>query len=295
MSRPGMNLLPASMSIWVMTRFALSLLLISTPAWSDISGPSSTHVHYIANMGVMIEHGETKVLFDPLFRNNFETFDAVPAEIEMALLSGNEPWHGIDAVFVSHYHEDHFDPTAILGLLRNQPSIKLFTPEQSASAIRELVADSEESLLDRIHGLSLENHQTAADIEIGSIVVESIRIPHSGWPDRHSEVENIVFRVTLDGHATVTHFGDADAADEHFAEQPGHWHERDTDLALPPYWFFLSEEGRRIVEDRIGAEHVIGLHVPMAIPDYRSKWPVELQDVDLFTKPGETRTIEFSD
>ena len=157
------------------------------------------------------------------------------------------------------------------------------------------MADGEESLLDRIYGLSLENQQTAADVEVGSIIVEAIRIPHAGWPDRHAEVENIVFRVTLDGNTTVTHFGDADAADEHFAEQHGHWHERVTHLAMPPYWFFLTEEGRTILEDRIGADHVIGMHVPVAIPDNRSNRPVELQGVDLFTKPGETRTIDTTD
>ena len=90
----------------------------------------------------MIERGETKILFDPLFHYGPDTYDRVPAEVETALLAGIEPWDGI--------------------------------------------------------------------IEFGPLLVEAVRIPHSGWPDHRADVENIVFRVTLDKETTVMHFGDAD-------------------------------------------------------------------------------------
>lgn len=274
-----------------MTRIIFCLLLSGVPFLVSANEDAAARVYYIANMGALIERGETRVLFDPLFRNNFDTYDSVPAEIEAALLAGTEPWDGIDAVFVSHYHEDHFDPATILTLLRSQPATELFAPEQAATAIRGLITDREDSLLERIHGLSLENGETAIDIELGSLLVEAVRIPHAGWPNRHGDVENLVFRVTLDGHTTVMHLGDADPVDEHYAEQSEHWQERRTHLAMPPYWFFLSEEGRKILEYRIGVDHAIGMHVPTDIPDdpgYRNE---KLQDVDLFTRPGEERRI----
>lgn len=274
-----------------MTRITFCLLLLGAPSLVTAAEETTARVHYIANMGALIEHGETRVLFDPLFRNDFDRYDPVPAEIEAALLAGTEPWDGIDAVFVSHYHEDHFDPATILTLLRSQSTVTLFAPEQAAAAIRELVADREDSVLKRIYGLSLENGETAIDVELGSLLIEAVRIPHAGWPNRHSNVENLVFRVTLDSHATVMHFGDADPVDEHYAGQAGHWQERHTHLAMPPYWFFLSGEGREILEHRIRPDHAIGMHVPTEIPDDRIQRPEELQDVDLFTNPGETRKI----
>jgi hypothetical protein len=62
-------------------------------------------------------------------------------------------------------------------------------------------------------------------------------------------------------------------------------------VAMPPYWFFYSKEGRQILEDRIGASHAIGMHVPTDVPDDPASRRETLQDVDLFTKQGETRAI----
>jgi L-ascorbate metabolism protein UlaG (beta-lactamase superfamily) len=278
-----------------MMRIACCLLLFGAWSWAAAAEDTAARARYIANMGAMVERGDTRVLFDPLFRNDFDTYDSVPAGIETALLAGAEPWDGIDAVFISHYHEDHFDPATILDLLRAQSTIELFAPEQAAAAIRELVAERGDPVLERVHGLSLANGETAIDVELGSLLIEAIRIPHAGWPTRHSDVENLVFRVTIDSHTTVMHLGDAEPSDRHYAVRPEHWRERRTHFAMPPYWFFLSDEGRQILENRIEADHAIGMHVPAQVPDNPGDRPEELQDVDLFTQPGESRQISVSE
>jgi len=275
-----------------MIRYVACLLLCSLSPWALAAEDPAPRAVYIANMGAMIERGDTKIVFDPLFHYEHDTYDRVPAEVETALLAGIEPWDGIDAVFISHHHGDHFDPATILELLRARQTIELFGPEQAAATIRELVADPSDPLLKRVHGLSLENGMAATDIEFGPLLVEAVRIPHSGWPDRRADIENIVFRVTLDKETTVMHFGDADVDDAHFAKSPEHWTERHSHLAMPPYWFFLSNDGRRILRDRIDADEVIGMHVPTAVPDDRASRRESLRDVDLFTRPGETRALE---
>jgi L-ascorbate metabolism protein UlaG (beta-lactamase superfamily) len=275
-----------------MIRYVACLLLCSFPPWAAAAEDLAPRALYIANMGAMIERGDTKILFDPLFHYDPDIYDRVPAEIEAALLAGIEPWDGIDAVFISHHHADHFDPATILALLNAQPTIELFGPEQAAAAIRKLVVDPADPVLKRVHGLSLENGLAATDIVFGPLLVEAVRIRHSGWPDYHADVENIVFRVTLDNETTVMHFGDADPVDVHFARSPEHWNERHSHFAMPPYWFFLSNEGRQILQDRIGADEVIGMHVPTDVPDDSASRRERLQDVDLFTQPGETRTLD---
>jgi L-ascorbate metabolism protein UlaG (beta-lactamase superfamily) len=275
-----------------MYRLIVLLLLNTLSPWATAAEELTPRAIYIANMGAMIQRGETKIVFDPLFHYEHNTYDRVPAEVETALLGGIEPWDGIDAVFISHHHGDHFDPATILKLLRAQNTIELFGPEQAAAAIRELIADPEDPLLKRIHGLSLENGMAATDIVFGSLLVEAVRIRHAGWPNRHANVENIVFRVTLDDDTTVMHFGDADVDDAHFAKSPEHWTERHSHLAMPPYWFFLSKDGRRILEERIDADEVIGMHVPADVPDDRDSRPENLKDKDLFTRPGEIRILE---
>jgi beta-glucosidase len=274
----------------MMLRTTVTLLLFAL-SFSATASEEPARAHYIANMGAMVERGTTKVLFDPLFYYDRDTYDRVPAEFETALLAGSKPFDGVDAVFISHLHGDHVDPATVLKLLRAQPAIELFGPEQAAAAIRELVADANDPLLGRIHGLSLANGETAADIELGPLLIEAARIPHEGWPDYHPSVENLVFRVTLDGDTTVMHFGDAGPMDEHFARDPAHWRERHTHLAMPPYWFFLSDAGRRILDQRIRVGSAVGMHVPTDVADDPADRRERLRDVDLFTRPGETRTI----
>ena len=75
----------------------------------------------------------------------------------------------------------------------------------------------------------------------------------------------------------------------HFEQDETFWDERHIDLALPPYWFFLSEEGREILEDRFYARHAIGIHVPAEFAEDRSTIPGELLGEDLFMQPGEGR------
>ncbi len=253
----------------------------------------SAQVRHVANAGVMVANGETRVLFDPLYSNTFDRYDAIPDDVRAHILAGIAPWDDVDAVFVSHYHEDHFDPVALLELIVRQPDVHLYGPEQAASAVRELLDDATADVTARIHGIDLELGDPAERIELGSLSIDALRLPHAGWPERHDDVQNIVFRVTLDDSVTAMHLGDADTIDEHFAPHSGFWTERLTDLALPPYWFFLNEEGRRIVATRLRARYTIGVHAPADIPDDPDERPEGLQGFDIFTRPTETRAIEI--
>jgi hypothetical protein len=71
--------------------------------------------------------------------------------------------------------------------------------------------------------------------------------------------------------------------------------ERRTHFAMPPYWFFFSDEGRHILEERVGAVESVGMHVPTKVPANSESRQEKLQDVDLFTNPGETRVIRVGD
>ncbi len=287
-----LNIEPVDQNVY---RVVICLFFCSLWSSGSTAETQSSRAHYLANAGVMIERGQTKIAFDPLFRNDYGIYDRVPAKIETALLAGTAPWDGIDAVFISHYHEDHFDPALILQLLQAQNTIDLYAPEQAAGAVRALVADPDEAVLKRVHGLTVKYGGAPIDVETGALLIEAIGIPHKGWPSIHRNVENVVFRVTLDNETTVMHFGDADPDDAHYTKDPQHWKERHTHFAMPPYWFFFSDEGRRILEDRINASHTIGVHVPKKVPDDPGRRREKLQGVDLFTRPGETRDITAID
>lgn len=264
-------------------------LLFSTLAGQ--SAGQDSRALYMANEGLMVEQADTKILFDPLFRNDYGQYLLLPPEMEQALFAGSPPFDGIDAVFVSHHHGDHFSPADMLRLLREQPQIHLYAPNQAVIAMRREGGATDADIFARVHGVSLEYKDAPVTLTMDELLIEAVRIPHSGWPTGRLDVENIVWRVTMDENTTVLHMGDADPNDVHFAQDAQYWNRNNPDMAFPPYWFFSSTNGREILENRIKARRSVGVHVPVNIPADPIRRPAELRGVDLFTTPGETRNI----
>ncbi|MBP7777573.1 MAG: MBL fold metallo-hydrolase [Acidobacteria bacterium] len=284
------------LSVWLVLTASAAIALACGPAAEPSTAqpaePSGVATaRYLANAAVLVTSGATKAVFDPLYRNDFGRYELVPDEMERALFAGDPPFDGLDAVFISHHHEDHFSAIDVLRLLEARPSLRLYAPAQAVEGIREIAADRLDAVMDRVHAIALEYRDAPVTLEHGTLLVEAVRIPHSGWPERQQQVENIAFRVTLDAETTVVHLGDADASDAHFAPDGAYWSGRRTDLALPPYWFFLSAEGRQVLERRIAPTRSIGVHVPADVPSRPSERAAELRECELLTQPGEVRTI----
>ncbi|MDJ0700858.1 MAG: MBL fold metallo-hydrolase [Woeseiaceae bacterium] len=274
------------------TRLFTLIALVSLFTSSFAGDEHAWHAHYLANAGVMIARADTKILFDPFFRNDYGRYDLVPRETEAEVFAGSSPWDGVDAIFISHRHSDHFDPEAIRGFLHRWPDVRLYAPEQAAEAVLEVTETPGESLSNRVNGIKLEHDSPAVQLEMDGLVIEAVRVPHAGWPDRHADVENIVFRVTLDEASTVMHLGDADAGSEHYTAHESHWQARETDLAMVPVWLMLTDKGRYVLDEHIDAEHDIGVHVYKSIPDDPEDRPPEFDGLDLFTEPGEIRHFD---
>ncbi len=251
--------------------------------------------HYLANEGLMVEHGDTKILFDPLFRDDYRQYMLLPEELEEALFAGTAPFEGIDAVFVSHHHGDHFSPVDMVRLLGDQSGIRLYAPNQAVIAMRSESSSNEADIYERVTAVNLEYKDAPVTFNMEGLLIEAVRIPHSGWPTGRLDIENIVWRVTLNDDTTVLHMGDADPNDAHFAQDAQYWDRNNPHMAFPPYWFFSSTSGREILNNRIKAKRNIGVHVPVTIPADPLLRPVELRSFDLFTLPGETRTITAED
>lgn len=262
------------------------------PSSQRVAAPATPTAQYLANASVLVTRGDTKVVFDPLYRNDFGQYRLVAPDTERALFDGTAPFDGLDAVFVSHYHEDHFSAVDVLRLLETRPGLQLFAPAQAVAGMREVSSERLVALGSRVHAIALAYQDAPVTLEQGALVVEAVRIPHSGWPSRQQQVENLAFRVTLDGATTVVHLGDADASDAHFARDDAYWHRRRTNVAFPPYWFFASDEGRQVLQRRIAAAQSIGVHVPAKVPSQSDQRPPELREVELFTTPGDVRPIK---
>ena len=57
----------------------------SQPAGPRAAAPATSTAQYLANASVLVTHGDTKAVFDPLFPNDFGQYALVPAQVERAL------------------------------------------------------------------------------------------------------------------------------------------------------------------------------------------------------------------
>lgn len=242
--------------------------------------PSAT---YLGNEGVLISTADGKVLFDPFFHNNYGSYQLVPEGIRKSIFAGEEPYDKIDVVVISHAHGDHFSAEDSLTYLQINKSTKLVAPKQAIDLLTAL--EGSDAVASQLVSLEMLVGDKPITQKIGAIEIESVRIPHAGWPARKN-VSNLVHRVSFGGKTSVIHMGDADPNDVHFKPYKQHWQETKSGLAFPPYWFFTSEQGQMILSDRINAEKSIGVHVPSEVPS-----DLKATGEDFFSKPGEQRKI----
>ena len=263
------------------TYFIILSILLSLNLYAHEKSATAT---YLGNEGVMIENGESKILFDPFFHNGFNTYQLVSDETRNALFSGLEPYDKIDAIFISHAHGDHFSAQDVLEFLQKHSQTKLIASTQATEQIMAL--ENSESVHKQLTGIALEYGDKVQTLKLDDLLIEVVRIPHSGWPTARLDVSNLVFRVTLSDDVTIMHMGDADPNDVHFKPYIDHWLKTKTNTAFPPYWFFNSTQGPMILEERINTEKSIGIHVPVNVP-------VSLINTGkpYFSKPGEQDQI----
>jgi L-ascorbate metabolism protein UlaG (beta-lactamase superfamily) len=240
---------------------------------------------YLANEAVMVTSGESKILFDPLFVQGFNIYPLVPEKMRAKMMAGTAPFDGVDAVFVSHVHGDHFAAKDMVDYLKAHTDIRLFAPQQALAMLEEFTP-KDGDVMNRVIPFELEAGGAPARFVFQTLTVEAVRIPHAG---NRPNITNLSYRVTLDDHVTVMHFGDADPNENYFAPYEKYWAAQRTDHAFPPYWFFDSEAGQKILQSRINTKNVTGIHVPI-------KTPRELLDGsdDYFSKSGESRIIPFA-
>lgn len=261
-------------------------------AAAALMGAASAHdfsrATYLGNAGVMVARGETKVLFDAFYQDNYGDYASVPAAMRDAMMAGVAPYDGIDAVFVSHIHGDHFLPERMIAFLRAQGGVVLFAPEQARLAMLAAGVADDDPILKRVRAIDMAPEDKARRFKIGAIDIDVVSVLHAG---DLKDVQNYSWRVTLDDKTTVIHFGDAGSVVANFERHKEHFAAKKHDAAFPPYWWYMEESGRQILDTHIDAGRTIGVHVPATATGKGDATRADLGG-DAFTDPGETREIE---
>ncbi len=272
-----------------MNRLWIALLLsIAFPCAASAHDAASSAT-YLGNEGVLVVRGDTKVVFDAFYADSYGNYSLVPDTIAAALLTDNAPYDGIDAVFVSHVHGDHFTAAPAVAFLRAHDSVRLYGSQQVYDTIVEEVG-ADDPVLSRIVTADLAPADPVQTYDVDGLHIEVVAIPHAGARSRGT-IQNLSWRVTLDGNTTVMHLGDAGPVAADFERHAEHFAARRSKAAFPPYWFLDDESGKAIIETRLNADQVIGIHVPAAASGHGDEWR-ERAGGDLFTDPGETRALD---
>ncbi|HEY0629242.1 MAG TPA: MBL fold metallo-hydrolase [Sphingomicrobium sp.] len=241
---------------------------------------------YLGNEGILVARGDTKILFDAFYAESFDgQYTLVPDALEAKMMKGEAPFDGVDAIFISHIHPDHFNSRKTIAYMRAHPKVRLYAGIDVVGAIRAADASSD-PLMQRVTQVHAVPGSSPPKFDVDGLAVEAFPIPHSG----DGPTPNYAFRVTIDGAATVMHLGDADDEDRHYAPYQQDFDAKRTDAAFPPYWMLTSESGKRVLRQRIRAAKTIGIHVD-AKERRRPDQARRDLGADLFIEPGETRVI----
>ena len=212
---------------------------------------SEADVRYVANSGMLVTVSGRRFLIDAPIRDGIAPYATSSPEERERLESASPPYAGVDAILVTHWHEDHFSPEAIARHLSRNPRTLFISSPEVVERLRTTAPGLPASRTRAV----LPAPGMAEQVDVGGVPVRVLRIRHN--PTRRLPEQHVGFLIGSD--TRVLHVGDADPAADNFAllkDLPS------VDLALLPFWYVLDDANRRFVAGSIRPSRVIAMHVP---------------------------------
>lgn len=257
--------------LWCIASAALGSAILPGPS-RPAQAPSGVTVTFLANEGVLLSGGGSRVLIDGLFLSYGPEF-AVPAEsTQSALARAAVPFDSVDLVLVTHRHGDHFHPAPVAAHLRANPRAGLVTSRQVIDSLRSLPAGRALPAA-RLVSRTLPPGDRRRSV-VNGIPVELLGLPHAGGR-RQRHVEHLGYIVEIGGRR-VLHVGDAELSEVTLA--PLRLDTMRIDVALLPAWTVTSPDARRVIGRWIRPRHVVAFHLDAGADagdarDVQAAWP----------------------
>jgi L-ascorbate metabolism protein UlaG (beta-lactamase superfamily) len=233
----------------------------SIPTAPSLSGqvadPEPLLLTYVANMGVLVGSGNTKVLIDALFDKPNPEYRAPAPEALDKIMKDAAPFDGIDLVLVTHNHPDHFDADLAVRFMEARPEPLLLAPSDAVEAMRQVAADWPK-IEPRVVSLDFEVGERA-EKNLRGIPVAASRTLHSG--NREAPM-NLMYLFEIEGWR-VWHEGDTNGKPDVFRgfgldSVP-------LDLAIVHYWFPLEPDCSRFLQEGLRVDHIALAHLPIRL------------------------------
>ena len=219
---------------------------------SQANGPSDTAVRYVANAGMLVSVDGHDFLIDAPIRDGIAPYPTSAPDERRRLESALPPYDRVEAILLTHWHEDHFSAEAIASHLAANPRATVISSPEVVNRIRDAAPQMPASRFRP----SLPAPGQATTARVGDVPVRVLRIRHN--PTRRLPEQHVGFLIG-ETHA-VLHVGDADPVADNFgllAALPR------VDLALLPYWYVLTESSRRFVAASIAPRRIVAMHMPV--------------------------------
>jgi L-ascorbate metabolism protein UlaG (beta-lactamase superfamily) len=221
--------------------------------------PELAEARYVANSGMLLTVGGARFLIDAPIRDGIPPYATSSADERSLLERARPPYDHVDAILITHWHEDHFSADAVAGLLAASPKTTLYA---SHDVVRRVLDVAPAVVAQTV---AIEPHRRGGLLTIKDVPVRVLRIRHN--PTRRPADDHLGFLIGR--QFAVLHVGDADPAADNFGvldDLPS----TDPRVGLPidvafvPFWYVTDEANRKMVASRIAPKRIVAMHVPPA-------------------------------
>ena len=231
----------------------LALLIASSVAGQPAPAktPDAVAVRYVANSGMLVTAAGRRFLIDAPIREGIPPY-ATSSTAERGLLEGaRAPYADVDAILITHWHEDHFSPDAVAAHLASNARALLIASPEVVDRVRAVAPALPAARLRAV----LPAPGSSERVDVGGVAVHVLRIRHN--PARRLPEQHVGFLIG--SAAPLLHVGDADPKADNFAllrSLPA------VDLAFLPFWYVTDVTNRLMVGDAIRPRRIVAMHVP---------------------------------
>lgn len=224
---------------------------------AGLSGTVSADVivTQLANEGVMVTDGETRILIDAMVVEPYSVYGGLPDDVVSMFDNLTGPFAAIDLVLISHRHHEHNQPEFACRFMQKSSRSQLKTSEQVIGLMRErcreLVTTSPRvEEIDPLHG-----SPTVFEVKGAKVTV----FPLSHGTQKYARIQNFGHLIEIGG-MSVLHIGDAAMSAEDFSLAG--LDSAEIDVAIIPFWFFQPGPGSEIVNRFLSSSRKIAVHIP---------------------------------
>ncbi len=209
----------------------------------------------LANEGVIVSDGETRIMIDGLVVDTYSVYGGLPPEVAAEFNAVSGPFEGIDLALASHRHHDHNQPAHACRFLQNSDPTRFASSAQVLGLMREKCR-SFVTTSPRVSEIDPQYGEPAV-LTAGGATITAFPLSHG--TRKYARIQNYGHLVELGG-VKVLHIGDAamDPTDFGRAGLAGH----EIDVALIPFWFFQPGPGGDVIREYLDAPLKIAVHIP---------------------------------